>query len=369
MDNLTDMIASMGGKVIEDSSLTSTEKGTTETDEAGEKGTVEKPVETGEKTTTTATTETATEKPVEKATETATEKTTTDEKLVEVTPDAEPEKRSYKGYDIVSNIDKEFREEYGMSISTAQEIVSVDYDNDDMDERDIVTDYLYARNEGITEKEIEAKLRKFNSLLFKPQSEIDKMLEEGTLTTEAFNDLDAEWLGLMREAKTYLKSVQNKVKENLDNFEVEQEFNSTPTNEAGKKLVELTNTFLPTYSNVSVDIVDKDGKKVDTINYATDEAGKKLVSEIVSDPSNVYKLWMDEKGVIDVQKMAKDIYNLRNRDKIDKAVYDHAYAKGASTVVKEQSNIDFSTKKTNTGEGQSKLDPNMLKLINNFNGY
>lgn len=369
MENLTDMITAMGGKVIEDSSLTNTEKekGTTETADTGEgeKGTVEKTDEKVAETTTTATTtETSGEKPEET-------KVADEQKTTEPAPEkpAEKEKKSYKAFDIVSNIDKEFQSEYGMSISTAQEIVSMNYDDEDMDEREIVKDYMYARNEGITEKEIEAKLRKYNNLLFKPQSEIDKMLEDGKLTEEEFNDLDAEWIGLTREAKSYLKNVQAKVKENLDEFEVEQEFDSTPTNEAGKKLAELTNSFLPTYNNVSVDIIDKDGKKVDTINYATDEAGKKLVSEIVSDPSNVYKLWMDEKGVIDVQKMAKDIYSLRNRDKIDKAVYDHAYSKGASKIVKDQSNIDFNGNKTNTGGAQDKLDPNLVKLINNFNGY
>lgn len=355
-NDFTSLIEGMGAKVIEDSSLTNENKEVT-SETVAETPKVETPVVNTEVVA-----------PEVKAPKTPVVEVKTPETTPEVKAEVPvTEKKSYKAYDLVSNINKEFEAEYGISISTAQEIVSTNYDSEDMDEREIIEDFFTAKTVGITNKEIDAKLRKFN-VLFKPQVDIDKMLEDGTLTEEAFNDLDAEWIGLTRDAKTYLKGVQTTAQKMLDEFEVEQEYDSSPTNEAGKKLAELTNTFLPTYNNVSVDIVDKDGKKVDTINFATDEAGKKLVSEIVSDPSNVYKMWMDDKGTIDVQRMAKDIYDLRNRAKIDKAVYDHAYAKGASTIVKEQSNIDFTSKNTASGQEQKSIDPNFQKLLNNLNG-
>lgn len=366
MNNLTELITNMGGKVIEPSSLTNE----TKTEVIPEK-VAKTTTETAKVETTEVKTEGATKTEEVKATETAkveetkTTETATTEVKTEVPVTAE--KKSYKAFELVSNIDKEFKAEYGISINTAQEIVSTNYDDENMDEREIIEDFFTAKTQGITEKEIEAKLRKFN-VLFKPQAEIDKMLEDGTLTKEAFDDLDAEWIGLNREAKTYLKGVQTTAQKMLDEFEVEQEYDSSPTNEAGKKLVELTNSFLPTYTNVSVDIVDKDGKKVDTVNFATDEAGKKLVSEIVSHPSNVYKRWMDEKGAIDVQKMAKDIYDLENRPKIDKAIYDHAHAVGAGSITKEISNMDFAKKNPNAGQEQKPIDPNFQKLLDNFNG-
>lgn len=358
-NDFNSLIEGMGAKVIEDSSLTNENKEVTP-----EVGADSTKVDTTSETKT----EVATNVGEVKTPETPVVET----KAPETTPEIKTEvpvteKKSYKAYDLVTNINKEFESEHGISISVAQEIVSTDYDSEDMDEREIIEDFFTAKTAGITNKEIDAKLRKFN-VLFKPQAEIDNMLENGTLTEEAFNDLDAEWIGLTRDAKTYLKGVQGTAQKMLDEFEVEQEYESSPTNEAGKKLAELANSFLPTYNNVSVDIVDKDGKKVDTVNFATDEAGKQLVSEIVSDPSNVYKMWMDEKGVIDVQKMAKDIYDLRNRGKIDKAVYDHAYAKGAGSITKDISNIDFTKNNPNGGQEQKSIDPNFQKLLNNLNG-
>ncbi|MGV8130708.1 MAG: hypothetical protein ACP5N7_01235 [Candidatus Pacearchaeota archaeon] len=364
-NDFTSLIQGMGGKVIEEGSLTNENK--TEV-------IPEKVVETTDSTKVDTTSETKTEVAAKveevKATETqkVEETKVAETKTTEVKAEVPvAEKKSYKAYDLVSNIDKEFKAEYGISMSAAQDIVSMNYDSEDMDERELVKDFFTAKTEGITDKEIDAKLRKFN-ILFKPQDEVDKMIENKELTDEQFNDLEAEWIGLNREAKNYLKEVQSKAQKMLDEFEVEQEYESSPTNEAGKKLAELTNSFLPTYNNVSVDIVDKDGKKVDTINFATDEAGKKLVSEIVSDPSNVYKMWMDDKGVIDVQKMVKDIYNLENRSKIDKAIYDHAHAVGAGSITKEISNIDFTKNNPNGGQTQKAIDPNLQALLNNLNG-
>lgn len=360
MDNLTDLITNMGGKVIEPSSLTNETKTEVPTEPVVETPKVETPVVPTD-------TPPKVETPVSetpKVEEPKTPVTPTTEVKTEV-PVAE--KKSYKAYGLYSNVNQEFKKEYGIDISTAEHIVSTNYDDENMDEREIIADFFTNKTVGITDKEIDAKLRKFN-VLFKPQAEIDKMLEDGTLTEEAFNDLDAEWIGLTREAKTHLKGVQTTAQKMLDEFEVEQEYESSPTNEAGKRLVELANSFLPTYTNVSVDIVDKDGKKVDTINFAVDEAGRKLVSDIASDPSNVYKMWMDDKGTIDAQKMFKDIHDLRNRRAIDKTIYDHAYAKGASTIVKEQSNIDFTKKNPNGGQEQKAIDPNFQRLLDNFNG-
>jgi len=272
--------------------------------------------------------------------------------------------KTFKGSDIFDNINNEFKEENGISLIDAQKIVAVDYEA--VDERILMRDFLLASEQGITEKEINVRLRKYD-LLYKTNEEIDDMISNGSITEDQFDELDAEWEGSLRKGKQYLRSTQDNLSRIITEFEVESDDDNDNSDEDTKEFMEISGKFLPTYINETIKILGSEGKEVDTVNFVPDEAGKRLVSEIFSDPSNVYKMWMDNEGNIDVRQMAKDIYNLRNKDKINKAIYDQGVSKGAMNVVKDQNNIDFNP---NRGPitANANISESLASIYNKING-
>ena len=343
--NFTEIVAAAGGKIVENSSL--------KTEEVPQ---VTPPVVTEE--TPPATTQSVTNPDVVPP--------STPDIVTETPPVVESNKASktFKGLDIFDNINNEFKEENGISLIDAQKIVAVDYDA--VDERILMRDFLLASEPGITEKEINVRLRKYD-LLYKTNEEIDDMIANGSITEDQFDELDAEWEGSLRKGKQYLKGTQDDLKERINKFEVESDDDNDNSDEDTKQLMEISSKFLPTYINETIKILGAEGKEVDTVNFVPDEAGKKLVSEIFSDPSNVYKMWMDNEGNIDVRQMAKDIYNLKNKDKINKAIYDQGVSKGAMNVVKDQNNIDFNPNRSPI-TANANISESLASIYNKING-
>ena len=262
--------------------------------------------------------------------------------------DEEPKTKFYKGHEIMSNIEKEFEETYDIPYNAIKEILNTNYDDENFDERVLVEDYLINSQEGITDKEISTKLKKYD-VLFKTDEEIDDLLSEGKITNERFDELEGEWLQILREGKNYLKNTQGRAQKMLDEFEVEQIENSNNTDaKAQKDLLDRANSFSPTFSKETLEIKDKDGNVIDSIEFSTDDSSKQLVTDVLSDPSLIYSLWTED-GILNVDKMFRDVYELKNRTHMRKAIYDQAYSKGAASIAKDQSNIDFDPVRKSTG--------------------
>lgn len=324
------IINAIGGKVIETSSLKDETTQTPENTDVSSEKTIETP------------TENVDNKEVQSEVKTE----TTPETKTEAAPDntqetSVEEEYGLKGFDIYKNLDNEFKESYGLSMNEAEQILSQDYDSEDFDERDLVEDYFISK--GLTEREITLNMKKF-STLFKPQEEINQMLEDGNITEDQFDLLEAEWLRLMREGKEYLVNVQDKIREFKDEFEV---VHAQDTNdEAHKILLDNANRFTPNYSKETLEILEN-GKVIDSVEFNTDEATKNLTSDVLKDPSNVYSLWM-ENGKLNVEKMYRSIYKMVNEKAMNKAIYDQAFAKGQANAVKDQNNIDFNPHRQST---------------------
>ena len=50
-----------------------------------------------------------------------------------------------------------------------------------------------------------------------------------------------------------------------------------------------------------------------------------------------------------IRDLTQTIYELKNRTHMRKAIYDQAYSKGAASIAKDQSNIDFDPVRKSTG--------------------
>lgn len=273
------------------------------------------------------------------------------------------DKLEKNGLEIINEINKGFEAAHNVSIVEASEFVNTNYD--DYHETDIIEEAMVLREPDITQKEIDAEIKKFEVLLDKDLRE--KMIEEGTLTQDQVDILDAQFERLLRTSRQDIKAAQADMKTKLDAYKVQT--NAAKNEDAaatGKQLVDLTNDFLTTFSTEKFEIKGKDGKVIDTIILDINDNDKKLVSEIIADPSAAYKLWMDDKG-LNVGKMVRDIYRSREQEKINKIIYNQAYAKGASDEVKDLSNLDFVPKPSGFSPVPV-MDPALTEVIKDLSG-
>jgi hypothetical protein len=273
------------------------------------------------------------------------------------------DKLEKSGLEIFNEVNQGFEKEHNVSISEANEFVNTNYD--EYHETDIIEEAMVLKEPDITQKEIDAELKKFEVLLDKELRE--KMITDGTITQDQIDILDAQFERLLRTSKQDIKAAQADMKTKLDAYKVKTDVAKTEDTTAFvKQMVSRANDFLTSFSAEKFEINGKDGKVIDTINLDINDNDKKLVSEIIADPSAVYKLWM-ENNELNVGKMVRDIYRLRDQEKINKVIYNQAYAKGASDEVKDISNLDFVIKSSNPS-AVPVMDPAMAEHIKNISG-
>ena len=355
--DLSAAIKSIGGEVEEKSSLNNEN---TETTANAEVKTEDAPVEKTEVVPTTEAVKTDEVKPV------------TEEKQKEVVTEANPVKEDAKvepeeyrnGLDLITEINSEFEKANGISIMEAHDFVNENYD--DYEETDIVEEWMVVQDPGITPIEIKAEMKKYD-VLFLTEEERKELIDEGKITQDDIDLLNAKFERLLRNSKDGLKNLQEKTKEKLSEYKIKSSSPKKDDNsEVIKKLSEEANKFLGTYQTEKFDIKDKDGNVINTISLNIDDADKKWATDIISDPLGVHKLWVDENG-LNVEKMTKDLLYLRDRGKRDMVVYNQGLAKGALKEVKDLSNMDFSQNQTSANPVKA-IDPNLQKLFNNIAG-
>jgi len=319
------LIESIGGEVIKTSSLN------TVTETNPEK--VETPVTP--ETPATPVVEAKVETPVVTPEKVETPAPVTEAKPVEAVIEKQPETEA-KGWDVIESVDSAFKDKYGVSIIDAREIANTDFTA--WEETDIIEEALRVSTPDISDREIRAKMRPYD-VLFLDATEQEQLIQDGKYTRDQIEDLNANFDGWKRESLGLLNKVQGDMKSHLDEFKVTHNKTENKEAEALKTLTAQANQFLTSYSTEKIEI--RDGENViDSIDFSLNETDKKAVSEILNDPSFIYKMWMDEKG-LDVAKMVRDIAFLRDREKVLKTMYNQALAKGASKEIKDMSNITF----------------------------
>lgn len=353
-------IESIGGKVeAEPSSLNENKVETpVETPETP----VEKPVEN-------------TDAKVETPVKTSEVKTETPKIETPATPEAKApevkaeevaaEKKAYKGLDIYKNLNEEFKEENGISLREAEEILAIDYDSPDMNERELVEDFWRASQ--WSDIEINANKKRFD-ILFKTDAEIDQAIEEGKITEDQFDLLNAEWSRIHREGKNFLQNnVQKYWRDKVDQFEVEPNID-TDTSEFAKQFVEKATSYGNQYAKETLVIKDNQGNMVDSFDFVANDQTKGKVMNVLSAKDNVYSRWMVN-GQLDISKMFADLHYLENRDAIHKAIYDQAMSKSKTDIVKDQSNISFEAVKQPGAQTNNGISQSMRDVMNKIAGY
>jgi len=299
-------------------------------------------------TETSVATETKSETEVKEAVEkpeSAAESTTTTEQVTE----EEWDEMSIS--EVVEHIDKQISEDYGFSsFEEARAWKSInfkDHSDNGISEEDTIAAAMRLDDPGITDREIQAKMFKFNKLF----DETAELSEEEELT------LNAEFDRMLRDAEDKLTADQEEI--DLDQYAFRLGKKQAQKEESpviDKSAVEqalaeaITNGLKPGEEKV-FSILDANGKEIANVKYTVADTNFQRAMEAGKQGSD---RWKASDGSFDQAKYAKEMFILENFDNILSAVYGSAKAAGAEAQVKDINNIDFSNNNKAAPEKGSK---------------
>lgn len=269
--------------------------------------------------------------------ESAAAETTTTTETTEAVTEEEWDEMSLT--EIVEQINKQISEDYGFSsFEEARAWKSIDFTNhgdNGVSEYDTIAAAMRLDDPGITDREIEAKLFKFNRLF----DENAELSEEEELT------LNAEFDRMLRDSEVKLTEDQAQI--DLDQYAFrlgkKQQAQKEESPVIDKSAVEkalaeaITNELKPGEEKV-FSILDANGKEIANVKYTVADTNFQRAMEAGKQGS---ERWKASDGSFDQAMYAKEMFILENFDNILAAVYGSAKAAGAEAQVKDINNIDF----------------------------
>lgn len=273
---------------------------------------------------------------------------------------------SYK--EIVERLDEAVKE-YGFeTYREAQEYVSIDFTNHDVEnggiaETDTIAQAMILEDPGTTDSEIDAVLLEF-SPLFLTKEERDAAIADGKFTREDVIKLDAKFSKLLRESENKLISDQEKI--DLDGIGLKLKINQTQNQNKGEITPEQQEAVKQEVltalkdANDTFKIVDKDGKEIASVPYTFEEAD---VSKAAEAAMQSFKRWMNPDGTVNWNLLGREMNYLVNREKIHSIIYQQALSSGAEKQVKDINNINFDRTTPHTSEGGKKSLSEAMGLL------
>lgn len=287
----------------------------------------------------------------EKVTETKSETTTEDGSEPQVQESAEEasERTGLPIKEVLEALNEFSEEEYGLTYQDALEFQSMDFDDPDViAESDVISLYMEMNEDGITDAEINAHLRKYKDL-FLTDAEIQAKIEEDPSFEDRLEDLNADFEKELRTARNFLKEKQALI--NFDDVSYELQGSTKnnapqPERDVAKEQQAIKDALNEHYKSFEKDVIsikDKDGNELLTMDYTPDSDG---ISRAVEAAAGLSSRWLDADGNINVKKWASDMLLLENKEQMFKALYDRATALAKESAVKDINNIEF-------GKGQT----------------
>ena len=251
-----------------------------------------------------------------------------------------------EGKTIMELLNEQVEEEYGEGVTYNQlvEFKSVDYDN--MGSLDLIKAELMFNSPEITEDEIEAELFEFE-LMSKPQSEIDRMIEEKEITERDFKTAKARMMTRARQAKEGLKEAQNEI--DLDGFAI----NVPRTSAAPQKSKEEVEAELAQYgesikkfADFEVEVGTKENPYQMKISVSEDDRNgiQKFLFPDEKGNNWINRRWAKEDGSVDIDKLASDVHKIMNYERDLNLSFAQGKAVGLKQEVKDIDKIDLENK-------------------------
>lgn len=261
----------------------------------------------------------------------------------------EAKNNSLQGSTVLEQMNSQIEEKFGEGISLSDIVSYQSKDFDEMNSFDVLTEHLQLNDPEITDREIRSELRPF-ALLNKSKEEIDEMIEDGDITEDDIEDLEAALDRKVRVARRDLKEFQSDI--NIDDLEVysPQENAQQSTGKSQEELekdAEYYESVISKFSRKDVDVGTKDDPHTLTIEATDDD--RNGFRDFISDGENgepwITKRWMMEDGRVDMDKLQSDIDKIINYERNIKIAFTQGKTAGASKEVKDVSNVDFGTGK------------------------
>ena len=254
----------------------------------------------------------------------------------------------------------------GVTFSDVLEFKNKDFDN--MDSMDLIVENLYLKDPDITDSEIRAELRQYK-LLEKSESEINEMIEDGTITQDDIDDLKAKVTRDARIAKSALKEFQGEI--NIDDLEVHspvqpQEPEQQPSPEEIEAQVKKYNQTIDNLKETVIQVGTDDEPYEVKIEYSDED--RNGIKEFLSGnetQSWSQARWFNEDGTVNIDLLAKDVNKIRNYERDMKISFQQGKSAGVKKEVKDIDNVDFNNGKTRdvTSEGISEA----AKVVRDIN--
>lgn len=256
------------------------------------------------------------------------------------------------GENLFELLDKQSEEHFGLTYSELVAWQNTDYDS--MSERDVLAEKMEMEDPEITRDEIDFELAKYD-LLNKTQDEIAEMIDDKEISQREYDILKNEFNRSVRLGRSSLKKFRD---ENIDlskisvNTQAQKQEQYQPTEEEVNKSKEDMRADLNGFSNLKMNVGDKDGNSV---NFKIDDSEKDSLVDTLSDPSWLAKRWTNEDGSTNKNRAYMDAYIIQNVNKMLKAAYSEGIAKGAKETVVNEDNITLGNAKPVPSSG--KKDP------------
>lgn len=280
---------------------------------------------------------------------------TEDNTPTEETPQEESSLHDETDYYTFQNLVDEYNEQLGEDQAPLHELMEFKYrDLENMDPRDLIEDGMIFETPDITDNELDVLLDKFEPL-FLTEQEQDDMIEDGDLSRNQLNALQAEFDRTARKYRRILEDHQdsidfNEIIINQQQAVQEQQASTGLTEEKIAEYKDTLTDLLNDYDGETLKVVSEEGESLLEFKFGVGADAKADAINTAANPQNVYNRWMNEDGTIDHQKYISDQIKLDNFEKILKSVYDQAIAKGTDDNIKNMNNItDAKTQRSSTG--------------------
>lgn len=258
---------------------------------------------------------------------------------------------SLQGSNVIEQMNAQIEDKFGEGITLSDVISFQSKDFDSMDSIDILTEHLQLNDPEISEREIRSELRPFK-LLSKTKEELDEMIEDGDLTEDELEDLEAALDRKVRVAKRDLKNFQSEV--NIDDLEVysPQQGVEQPNQKSQEELekdAEYYESRINQFSGEDLEVGTKDDPH--QLKFEVTEEDRNGIRDFLANGENgeswINRRWTMEDGRVNMDKLSEDINKMINYERNIKIAFTQGKTAGASKEIKDISNIDFS-------EGKSK---------------
>ena len=250
---------------------------------------------------------------------------------------------------VMDLLNEQVVEEWGED-TTFQDLVaykSVNYD--EMDSLELLKQHEELKDPDVTETEIRAELRRFD-LLSKSKEAIEEMIEEGELDRSTYEDLEASLVRKTRQARTALQEFQDSI--NINDFNIQsaptvQETEPAMSEDELKSLSDRYENSINSMEDIKINVGTE--KEPLNLDYTVSDDDRNGIRDYLTPDEGknfVQKHWVGEDGILDMDKLSKDIYKIQNHDRNVSIAYSQGKSAGSEAEVKEISNIDFNGGKT-----------------------